>query len=665
MIQACLRPAGAFLLMLGWGPLLAFDPDVRWDASMAGCNGQINDLAEGPDGRIYVGGAFSECGGVAVANVAVYDPGANSWQALDGNGGNGVDGLVNALAFYQGQLYVGGNFQQTAAAEPIAANRLARWDPVSESWFALETATGNGVSGQVHALLTHGNELVIGGDFFSANVGDPVTVQYVVRWDGETWVTLASPDGGYGTTNTVRALASSNEALYVGGEFTAVNFGGTDSSFVARRIARWNSTQGWSALGSGGGNGVNDQVFSLEWADGLLYVGGLFGAANSGDGFTASRVAVWDGSQWLTMGTETGQGASQAVQALVRFGQRTYLGGVISQVNVGDPLAVSGLAWWDGDSFGALGSGVDGNVRRIMPGSDGWLYVGGSFTEAGGQAAARFARYRPGGDFNLEFSGSGSGSIEIAPVGLSCAEDCSLTLDWDQTLIVNADPAPFSQFAGFSGDACSGTSPCTFNFEQDITVVAQFDLVSHAVEVTEQAGNGSVTPASQAIEHGATANWAVSPDPGWAVHAFTGDTCSPQDNGDGTWSATGIVASCELEIEFRPDVEMTVSLSMNPAVIGVSVTYEVALTSTVFIPVDGQVTVVASTGENCIDSTQPPPSDGLTVFYTCDILYSGTGPRPLQVNYSGSSTHVAAEDGSIVQQVVGDEFIFRDRFEED
>ena len=664
MIQACFRPAGVFLLLLSWGSLLAFDPDVRWDASMAGCNGQIHDLAEGPDGRIYVGGAFSECGSISAAGVAAYDPDTNSWHALAGSGGNGVNGSVNALVFHQGTLFVGGLFLQTNSAEPIPANRLASWDPVSQSWSALTTATGNGVSGQVFDLASHGNELIVGGDFFSANVGEPMTVRNVARWNGTSWAALASADGGIGTSGAVYALASSSDAVYAGGDFAAVSSGGSGSFITANRVARWSAGDGWSALGSGGGNGVNDTVFGLEKLDGQLYVGGMFGLANSGAGITAHRVAVWNGSQWAAMATETGQGASSVGYAFAMAGQRVYLGGVFESVNVGDALPASRVAWWDGESFGTLGSGVDNTVRSILVGSDGWINLAGSFTTAGAGSAGGFARYLPAGDLNIELIGSGDGSIDVQPLGLACSSDCTQTLEWDQSLTLLAAPGPFSVFAGFSGSTCSGTGPCSFDFEQATSIVAQFDLVTYPVEVTSLSGSGTVTPSFQTVEHGSTVNWTVLPDPGWAVHSFSGDTCSPSDNGDGTWSVAALTSACELAIEFRLDIDMSVSLSMNPAVVGTLVTYEVGLSSIAPLPVDGQMTVVASTGENCVDLTTPPPGDGATVFYSCEILYSGTGPRTLLVSYADSTTHVSAADGTIVQQVVGSELIFQDRYEE-
>ena len=665
MFFRLLRNLSAVMVLMCWGASLAFDPDDRWDSSMGGCDSPILAMTEGPDGRIYVGGGFSECGSVAVASVAVYDPTMDSWHALEGSGGNGMNGGVNALTFHQGALYVGGLFQQTNDANPIPANRVARWDPSNQSWSALATATGNGVSGQVLTLLSHGNELYVGGDFFSANVGDSLTVRNVARWDGTNWAPLASADGGIGTSSRVEALASNGDAVYAGGDFQFVGTGGSIGPVEARRVARWSSADGWSALGSGTGNGVNDLVHALEWSDGLLYVGGMFGLANSGDGITANRLAIWDGSQWLPMDTPSGQGANGVAFTLAQSSQRSYIGGTFTEVNVGDPIAANRLAWWDGNGFGAMGSGADTTVRSLVAGSDGWIYVAGNFTEIGGQPAASFARYRPAGALNIEIIGSGSGAIAIQPLDLSCTSECTQTLDWDQSLTLESEPGPFSVFAGFSDVNCVGTNPCIFDFEQDTTVIAQFDLVTYPVEITTLVGSGSITPSLQSVEHGSNATWVVSPDSGWAVHAFNGDTCSPLDNGDGTWSASDITAACNLEIEFRPDLAMSVTPSMNPAIVGMLVTYEVSLTSTVSTPLDGQITVVASTGETCTDETSPPPSDGLTVFFSCELLYSGTGPRSLLVAYSASSTHVSVEDETIVQQVVGTEFIFQDRFEEE
>ncbi len=660
------RPAAALALVLSSATVLAVDPDERWDSSMGGCNGIIYELLEGPDGLIYLGGSFTECGGVNTRGVAVFDPAEDQWSSLGGEDTEGVNGAVYALAYHDGGLYVGGLFAETWGADAIQVSRIARWDLANQTWSALD----DGVSSTVRALVVHDGALHAGGDFFWAGPDNEVEVHRVARWDGEQWSALISPDDGRGVQSTVWAMASYQGSLYVGGEFAGANYGGTNSSFLANYLVRWDGTQ-WSPVGVSDGAGVQSTVLELAVIDGRLALGGEFVSVNrlaGGSGpehnIPARHVAFWDGSEWSAMTTATGEGTYHHVDSLVDDGDRIYVGGRFTAVNFDDSIAAARVAWWDGETFGALGSGTDNPVRTLLITGDGDLYAGGHFSEAGGQSAVQFARYATRGALDIEFVGTGTGSVSVDPVGLVCTEDCSADLSWDQELVITATAGAFSSFAGFSGSVCSGTAPCSFNFEEASTIIAQFDLVTHAVDVISVVGDGSVSLMNQEIEHGASVSWTVSPDAGWAVHEFVGDSCVPEDNGDGTWSAHDITGPCSVQVEFRRDVVMNVQLSMNPGIIGVPVTYQVAVSGFVSVPEDGQVTVVASTGENCIDSTTPPPTDGMTALYSCDILYSGTGARPLQINFSGSGTHVATENSSIIQHIVSDEFIFHDRFEE-
>ena len=662
-----IRLAGVLALALSCAPALAVDPDDRWDTSMGGCNGIIYELHEGPEGLIYVGGSFTECGSVVTPGVAVFDPAEDQWSSLGGDETEGVSGTVYALFHHDDGLYVGGQFVETWGNDAIEVNRVARWDLENQTWSELD----GGVSHPVHAFEVHGGALYVGGEFWYAGSDNALEVQHVARWDGLQWSALESPDGGYGVMGKVEAMVSAWDALYVGGEFPSVNWGGDSTHFFVGFLARWEGNQ-WSALGTSGGTGVSNAVRDLAYINDSIIVSGDFTAANHDiedpgpeNDILARRVAIWDGSEWMPMDTPTGNGANQSVLSVSEGGDRIYLGGQFVEVNVDDPIPAARVAWWDGQAFGSLGSGANNLIRVVLMTASGDLYVGGHFSEAGGQSAERFARYTTRGGLDIELAGSGSGSVSVDPVSLVCSEDCSADLSWDQALEINASAGAFSTFAGFSGDVCSGVGACSFDFEEPATIIAQFDLVTHAVDVTSVIGDGSISLMNQEIEHGASVTWTVSPDSGWAVHEFAGDTCQPEDNGDGTWSAQNITSPCAIEVEFRHDVGMEVQLSMNPAIIGLPVTYEIALTGYVSTPADGQVTVTATTGENCIDSTTPPASDGMTAFYSCEILYSGTGARPLQVNYSGSSTHVSAQDASVIQNVVGNEFIFHDRFEDE
>ncbi len=369
---------------------------ARWDGSSwsalgSGMNGPVSSLAVFDDGggpALYAGGNFTSAGGAAANGIARWD--GASWSAL----ASGVSGgsTVNALAVFDDgsgpALFAGGTF---TTAGGVSAPRLARWD--GASW----SAYGNVAEGFVAALAVHddgsgaGPALVAGGSFLTV---DGVTVERIAQRSGGSWSAL-----GRGLDASVNSLITFDDgggaALYAGGGFASA--GGV----AAERIARWDGT-GWSALGSGMDGSTFPVVEALEvFDDGggpALYAGGTFTIAG---GVAAERIARWDGTTWSVLGSGITGGTSPGVEALAVFddgsGPVLYAGGRFTQAG---GVPASCVARWDGASWLPLGSGVSGGSPTLVhalevfdDGSGPALYVGGTFTNAGGASASHIARW--------------------------------------------------------------------------------------------------------------------------------------------------------------------------------------------------------------------------------------------------------------------------------
>lgn len=184
---------------------------------------------------------------------------------------------------------------------------------------------------------------------------------------------------GTGVDYTVEALAVDGQGrLYAGGSFQLA--GGV----TVNQVARWDGLQ-WSALGSG----MVERVFALAVAaNGDVYAGGAFWAAG---GAPAAHIARWDGTSWSALGP----GLDGWVYALA-FASNGHLYAAGEFSNSGS-TRVRGVARWDGTNWSALGSGLGGSYDSnsgyalAVDGND--IYVGGSFTTAGGQPASRIARW--------------------------------------------------------------------------------------------------------------------------------------------------------------------------------------------------------------------------------------------------------------------------------
>ncbi|NBB93065.1 MAG: hypothetical protein GVY32_07855 [Gammaproteobacteria bacterium] len=161
----------------------------------------------------------------------------------------------------------------------------------------------------------------------------------------------------------------------------------------------------------------------------------------------------------------------------------------------------------------------------------------------------------------LEASGSGpypvtaavgSGSGSISPASQSIVDGGSASF--------SVIPDPGFEVASVTGDTCSpfdaGGGEWTANgIVQACSVTANFDplVVDYTVTASVGAGNGSITPASQSVSDGGTASFTVTPDTGWSVASVTGDTCTPTDDGGGSWSASSITADCDVTASFTID----------------------------------------------------------------------------------------------------------------
>ena len=111
--------------------------DTQFGEPVSGVEGVVIALAIDAQGRVYVGGSITQAGSVTGLNrIARFDPATNSWSTLGTGSNNGVNDDVRALAIdAQGRVYVGGSF--TTAGSVTGVNRIARFDPATNSWSAL------------------------------------------------------------------------------------------------------------------------------------------------------------------------------------------------------------------------------------------------------------------------------------------------------------------------------------------------------------------------------------------------------------------------------------------------------------------------------------------------------------------------------------------------
>jgi hypothetical protein len=174
--------------------------------------------------------------------------------------------------------------------------------------------------------------------------------------------------------------------VYVGGAFTSAG-----SVSGADYIARWNGTT-WSGLLSGT-FGISNTVIAIALSGADVYVGGNFTSAGGVSG--ADGIARWDGANntWNLVGGASAINA--AVQDIKVSGGNVYIGGDFT--NAGGNSAADYLVRWDGAQWTALVSGTAGVFGPVyalaVPSSDD-VYAGGNFLNTGNNPFADYiARY--------------------------------------------------------------------------------------------------------------------------------------------------------------------------------------------------------------------------------------------------------------------------------
>lgn len=242
-----------------------------------------------------------------------------------------------------------------------------------------------GTDGAVSAMAVYDDGLGDGPALFVAGAFDiagATWTQFIAKWNGSAWSTLGS-----GLNSHANCLAvfddGSGKALYVGGQFTQA--GGR----AANRIARWDGKE-WSPLGSGFSAGSVRVLAVFDDGSGsALFAGGNFGSGN---------IRRWNGAAWSQLGVGVSGGSVLALKAFddrSGAGAALFVGGSFTSAG---GTAANRVARWDGSSWSPLGSGMNNSVLDLEQFDDGrgdgpMLHACGTFTTAGGVSANRLARW--------------------------------------------------------------------------------------------------------------------------------------------------------------------------------------------------------------------------------------------------------------------------------
>ncbi len=348
---------------------------------------------------VYAGGFFDQAGPVPAVGVAEWQDGA--WRDL----GGGVLmpaglGTVHAMLGVGSDLYITGSFESVSG---VPAANIARWD--GEQWSAL----GAGIQGTGLALTVLGGRLYVGGGFFQAG---ELYASNVAAWDleAQAWSAVGSVPTYDG--NVMALAAIRDRHLVIGGQFSKLWSGrfqasGQNSLVLFDTHAPPDPADpvaGYRRLPGVTFQWMPGAVRALQVLGDELYVGGTFdhagvmAAADPPDpGFPAANLASWrlEEGTWSTPG-----GTDHNVTAFATLdGRSLVIGGwfdhagpiAASAVVEHDPAAGTWTAYGSGIGFGPRSGPT---VRALAQSPADGLWVGGTFTVAGGSPSCSLALWR-------------------------------------------------------------------------------------------------------------------------------------------------------------------------------------------------------------------------------------------------------------------------------
>lgn len=240
-----------------------YSPPIPWFPLGEGTNGEVTELLRLANDDLLVLGQFTEAGGVACNGAARWN--GSNYIAM----GALPEGVVTSAVIHQGEIYVGGSFNN--GQMDLLHWSDAGWD--GEAVFQSK-------AGEVTALLSHDGVLyVAGGSSGFAGVDYGVKI----RQEG-TWVPLPGALNG-----PIHTLEHHENYLIAGGAFTA-EFLSLDQDIL--HVARYMDS-GWRQIA----DGLNGTVYDMLVHDNALYatgdmvsmMGPYFGLAR-----IAGEVGAWE-----------------------------------------------------------------------------------------------------------------------------------------------------------------------------------------------------------------------------------------------------------------------------------------------------------------------------------------------------------------------------------
>ncbi|MEI6945987.1 MopE-related protein [Paraflavisolibacter sp. H34] len=367
----------------------------------------VTTLALQPDGKVLIGGLFNNYHTSGATGLARLNT-DGSLDATFNAGGSGLNRnsnyneMIYAMAVQSdGKILVGGQF---STFNGTSRNNIARLNSNGTLDATFNPGTGTNSSVNAFALQSDG-KILVGGPFTTYN-GSAKNNLVRISSTGALDATFTT---GSGPNAMVYSLAlQSDGKVYIGGAFTAYN--GTARNYLARLT----STGSLDAAFNPGSGPDSYAQGIVPLSDGRILISGNFSQYN---GAFRSRLARVHADGALDVSFHPGSGANFPVWALAESNGKIWMGGEVTLYNGVTRNRLARLHA-DGSADAAFdpGKGPNNTVYTLAAQSDGKVLAGGSFTTYNGAAKPYFIRANADGTLDAAFTPGAGPNAEVRAI---------------------------------------------------------------------------------------------------------------------------------------------------------------------------------------------------------------------------------------------------------
>ena len=371
-------------------------PNGNLDTTFAtgvGADALVEDVQVQSDGKIIIGGKFTNFNGIACHGIIRLNPSGSTDSSFIM--GEGFDNDVRTIAIQtDGKILVGGDFIDY---NNTTANRIVRLN--TDGSIDVTFASGSGFSsGSVSVIkVTALGKIMVGGSFSALYNGTDVNRLLLLDANGSRVPTFDIGDGP--ASATVLALAiDSDLSWFIGGSFSV--FDSQNQGKLAKIDADGTLDIGYLAAGVGFDNSVL-KVISLP--DNKTMAFGNFTKFNGSNVVRITRLSD-DGKVDLSFNS-TAIGANNVIRtaALQADGNVVFAGNFTSYNGVLINRICRILPNGAIDPTFLIGTGFSTQVYCLAVQADGKIIVGGNFIKYNGTTVNGIARLLTDGSIDTSF----------------------------------------------------------------------------------------------------------------------------------------------------------------------------------------------------------------------------------------------------------------------